>query len=295
MARTRGMIEIRLDRRQAFYAVVGSLLIVSVVFVVGLIVGQRMQLIDGGGPSDPSAALDTAPPDPGRREAVASATPDSSPSYTFYDELRSDPPRPLLLPSQGGIGEPATAIRTLERQPPTTPSADSAEEGTAPASPRREPERAPAEERRPEPAPQPPAAPPEPERAPPTAPADSEHVALARRDAPVVAPIDAELAGAPRVTRRAVRHNDGGPGAAPQEFGYFTVEAGTFGDFSSATARRNQLREQGHDAIVTIIAPNDGPREYRVQIGSYRRRAEADDVASQVGRMGIRARVVQEG
>jgi hypothetical protein len=42
MARTRGLIEIRLDRRQAFSAVVGSLLIVSVAFVVGLIVGQRM-------------------------------------------------------------------------------------------------------------------------------------------------------------------------------------------------------------------------------------------------------------
>jgi cell division protein FtsN len=126
-----------------------------------------------------------------------------------------------------------------------------------------------------------------------TAPAEPEQIAVARRDTTALAPVDGDAAGAPRITRRAVRRAD--EGAAPQEFGFFTVVAGSFEDFSAATSRRNQLREEGHDAIVTIVAPNNGPREYRVQIGSYTRRAEADDVASQVGRLGIRARVVQEG
>ena len=288
------MIEIRLDRRQAFYGVVGSLLIVSVAFVVGLIVGQRMQLIEDAAPLEPSVV--ESDEEAAGSDLVAAAEPEENPDYTFYDELRSNPPRPLLLPSQDGIGEPATAIRSLDRQPPTPSSDDAtADDGDAPAegvTPAPAP--APQPRQEPTPVPQPPAAP-EPERSPRLQPAEPEPSAVARAN-PAVAPVDDDVASAPRITRRAVRRaDDGAPAASPQEFGFFTVEAGTFDDFAAATARRNELRQGGHDAIVTIVAPNDGPREYRVQIGSYTRRAEADEVASQVGRLGIRARVVQEG
>lgn len=252
MSKTRGVIEFRLDKRQAFYGFVGCMLIVSVAFVVGVIVGQRMQIPNLGTP----LAVNEGPIDDplvpvGLVDEEAEPEPDD---FTFYDELPSGHARPqvMLTPPQAQNQE-APAVRALEREPVVE-----------------EPERVARVEAEPAPVPV------EPE------PPQAEEPAVEQLSDRGEEPADS---GTRRVERRTVRRTNS---ASAEEFGFFIVEIGRYGSFDEADAIRIQLQESGHNAIVTLLS--DGPRPFRVQMGNYTRRSEADSVASQ-----LEGRVIQEG
>jgi hypothetical protein len=282
------MIEIRMDRRQAFYAFVGCMLIVSVAFVVGLIVGQRMQLVElpdgpslaigspgaaargadarGGGPAsgtddeDDDVAL---LPVPEERAGAAEAPED----FTFYDALNR--PRPE---------HEAARLRPLAREPEPAAQVAAAEvpeaaEGGVAAADRTPEPRAPRVE---------PVTP----RAQVTPPAAATTAAPAPR-----APRAEEVAIAPqperdddtRVVSRRVRRVGEQPSAGGvEEFGHFIVEAGRFDAYEAAAAARERIAAGGHSAIVSMVG--EGPRPYRVEVGdAFTRRSEAESLANRVG------------
>lgn len=266
--KNRGVIEIRLDKRQAFYAFVGCMLIVSVAFVVGIIVGERMDL------PDPGAVLALSEGEGGTDPLLPADEDDQAEpephDYTFYDELSNERATPQVM------FEPAA------------PAADVPE----PDSPQvRELAR---EQRPPEPEPEQVAAvqpaPPVPEPDPP-APAPDPVL-----DTPTPEPVPEPVADRPvpeeerptrSVSRRTVRRDQGQQG--PEEFGYFVVEIGRFASFDEADARRITLAEGGHNAIVTLLG-DDTRLRYRVQLGSFTRRSEAEATA-----VDVNGRVIQEG
>ena len=235
MSKTRGVIEFRLDKRQAFYGFVGCMLIVSVAFVVGVIVGQRMQIPNLGTPLAVSEGPVDDPLVPVGLEEEPEPEPDD---FTFYDELPSGNSRPqvMLTPPQA---QEEPAVRALEREPAV-----------------QEPERVAHAE--PEPTPEPVVVEPDPPQA----------------QEPVVEQVtdrgeEPNNNGTRRVERRTVRRVDS---QGAEEFGFFIVEIGRYGSFDEADAIRIRLQESGHNAIVTLLS--DGPRPFRVQMGNYTRRSE---------------------
>ena len=257
MANSRGVIEIRLDRRQAFYGFVGCMLIVSVVFVVGIIVGQRMEIPS---PLEALALNETENEAVGLFDEVEAPEPDD---FTFYDELSVNaPPSQLVFEAarEDAVVEPA--MRALERQNPTVPPVESPE-----------PQRVAAAE--PQPVPAPPVQEPTP-----TPMVEPEPVVVDRGE-------DPSDSSTRTVQRRAVRQSAADDG--PEEFGYFIVEVGRFASFDEADAQRLELQQAGHNAIVTLLGDNSQLR-FRVQLGNFTRRSEAASTAGQVN-----GRVIQEG
>ena len=257
MANGRGMIEIRLDRRQAFYAFVGCMLIVSVAFVVGIIVGQRMDIPD---PSEALALHERENPTESTPLVEETETPEPD-DFTFYDELSVNaPPSHLVFEpalEQDAVGDPT--VRALERERVDTPIEPIELFAAAEPPPQPEPEEPPVVEPEPIPAPEP----------------------VVDRGAD---PTDPDTR---TVQRRAVRESSSNQG--PEEFGYFIVEVGRFASFDEADAQRIQLQRAGHNAIVTLLGDNSQLR-FRVQVGNYTRRSEAAEVAGEVN-----GRVIQEG
>ena len=266
MANGRGMIEIRLDKRQAFYAFVGCMLIVSVAFVVGIIVGQRMDIPD---PSEALALHEEGAPTESAPPVMEVETPEPD-DFTFYDELSVNAPPSHLVFEAAQDENPAfePTVRALEREVDTTTEHARPIERIAAAQPPPAPE--PEQFEVPEPIAPEPAVQPR---------SEPEPVVNRGQD-----PDDSDTR---TVQRRAVRQSTADEG--PEEFGYFIVEVGRFASFDEADARRIELQQDGHNAIVTLLGDSSQLR-FRVQVGNYTRRSEAVEVADQV-----HGRVVQEG
>ena len=287
------VLEIRLDRRQAFYAVVGLLLVIAVVFVVGIIMGQRMYLADVE-LAQVEAALDEPTQDLALAQApVAEPMDETESPYTFYDELNQTPSRPsaqlllspeeaLALESESAMDEPSpleqppneefTETRRLDRTPMSDTDADT-ETVVAAANPIEEEQ------------------PPAPALVLPIVqPVDDEE-----ETSDVIANVDAPASEPGRIVRRSVvvTDDESETPSEPDEFGYFTVEAGRYDSFDQASETRDQLWESGHQANITVIE-NGGSQSFSVQVGSFTRRSRADNVAQEVSRLGFRASVVQE-
>lgn len=270
-----------MDRRQAFYAFVGCMLIVSVAFVVGLIVGQRMQLVEL--PGGPALALNAPGADARSGGASAEAddeddevallpvadersgADDAPEDFTFYDALNR--PRPEVE---------AARLRPLAREPEGAAVAavavpPAAEGGVA--TPEPEPERTPEPVRPPRVEPvTPPAA------ATPTAPRSEPARPVQVADAP--RPADSEETRV--VSRRVRRVGEQSSAGGVEEFGHFIVEAGRFDAYEAAAAARERLAASGHSAVVSMAG--EGPNPYRVEVGdAFTRRSEAQSLANRVG------------
>lgn len=292
------VLEIRLDRRQAFYAIVGLLLVIAVVFVVGIIMGQRMYLADAE-LAQVEAQFEQSVQDIALAQApIVEPIEEIESPYTFYDELNQSPSRPnaqllmspeeaLALESESAMDdqpppeqpahEETTETRRLDRTPVSDPTSDSQTENVAVVT-------SPVEDTEPTPPPVLPIVQPvnEPEQ-------DTEETS------DVVANVDTPPSEPGRIVRRSVVVTDDESEAPsePDEFGYFTVEAGRYDTFDQASETRDQLWESGHQASITVI-DNGVNQTFSVQVGSFTRRSRADNVADEVSRLGFRASVVQE-
>jgi cell division protein FtsN len=298
VGRKQGIVEIRLDRRQAFYALVGLLLVLSVAFVTGVIVGQRMRLPDGAelgvaanpGSGEQPVAEFPQEPSPELTSSVSDAS-----EFTFYDALTAEPPRPRPVLSAPETQSAEQAVRALERsdEPAPLALADAAEPAPEPAA-LATPAPPALEERQPEVAESAPAQPTG-EVAPEAPPVEVESEPRARAEAPADGPDTVRRIERRSIVRVAAAPNDrsttGGPAGG---VGYYTVETGRFASFGEANALRRQLQSSGHDAIVTIVGHADA-RRYRVQVGSFTRRTDAAAMAADLAAEGIAAEVVQEG
>ncbi|MBN1946582.1 MAG: SPOR domain-containing protein [Bradymonadales bacterium] len=303
MSKRNDLIEIRLDRRQTFYAVVGSLLIVSVVFVVGLIIGQRMQLPMATAPLAPLTT--TAYNPPATLQVAGEPVRTQTDHYTFYEELGAGGyrrPQVQLLPGNPDTSpEQEASLRSLEREPSTAQEQHHTTAQVAHQSPEI-------------PSPVIADAPPNANEAGPpssaapdlhavtSAPQPPEQQAVDRSDstetvANLDPPEDPTASGATRALPRRTIRRLSTPTASegPEDFGYFTVEVGLFANFESADNLRSRLREAGHSAIVTMVGAEPSQQRYRVQVGTFTRRSDAQIVADQVSDLGLSAQVVQEG
>ena len=62
----------------------------------------------------------------------------------------------------------------------------------------------------------------------------------------------------------------------------WSVQVGAFKSRSQADAVQRELRESGFEAYVTTLGAADGEMRYRVRVGSFRTRAEAERAAERV-------------
>jgi DedD protein len=239
----RESIEVTLDGRQLFYLFVGGAVVASLVFVLGVMVGQRMAAstppaLAAG--EDPLAALDQL--------YIAGETLAFQDVLTGDSEARS---RPL-----GAVDAQLAAVRAKLEAAERKKEAQAA----AAATPEPEPEPAaapePELEPEPEPEPEPAAAPkpepePEPEPAPEPAP---EPVVEASATADAVKP--ASEPAAPR----------------------FTLQLSSFQSRAEADSFYNQLREAGYEPyMVEADVPERGGLWYRIRLGHYPSYDEAVD------------------
>jgi DedD protein len=124
----RDKVEITLEGRQVFYLFFGGAVIASLVFVLGVMVGKRVEARAhvgetpaGTSPaSDPLAALDELGPDPG-----------ASPALTYQAELSKPmPPEPVMAP----LPAPAAPAAAVADKPADKPAAKPADKpGDQPA------------------------------------------------------------------------------------------------------------------------------------------------------------------
>jgi DedD protein len=121
----RDKIEVRLDNRQVFFLFFGSALCACMLFVLGVIVGKRLESRGRAAipeVQDPLAVLDRmngGAAAPGSTPANAKA----EPSLTFPKALISPPARPRSAPVAAGrpAAAPAPALPAAAAKPPVAP------------------------------------------------------------------------------------------------------------------------------------------------------------------------------
>lgn len=213
MHRMREKIELQLDNRQVVSFVIGSLVVLGVVFALGVLVGKQLasDALAQTAPTDPLAAIDA------REELVAAvreAPPAKDdglvePELTFAHELtRPDPIEPEL---ELGVAEPvAEAPKPVEKKPVPPPA----------------------------PPPVPPAAP--------------------KESGSTVAAAFEKVAARPAPTAG------------------FALQVSSFPERSAAEKFAAGLEAKGYEPfVVEADVPGKG-RYYRVKIGSFQTRSEAD-------------------
>jgi len=75
---------------------------------------------------------------------------------------------------------------------------------------------------------------------------------------------------------------DKGPRAAAEPVGPWAVQAAAFKTQAQADALQKQLKQAGFDAYVASTTTSDGHANYRVRIGTFKSKAEAQRVAERV-------------
>jgi cell division protein FtsN len=249
--------EFRFGRREL--AVLGAVfcLIASLVFVAGVVVGREMSRSKARAEAPRDSRL--AEPD-GRRggDTVKTAARRAEEKVTFY--------RTLTAPTQDlpQVGKPTVEERMVPKdEPVSTPAADAAP-AAAPAEPRgAAPEASRTEPEAPRAAP---------ERKTPKAPApDAVHpppraTRPARVGAPQPARPPAQVAAA----------------AAASEPEMWTVQVNAFRSRALAEELRARLAARGFDAYVFPSLTEDGRPRYRVRVGAYPARSDAERAATEL-------------
>jgi cell division septation protein DedD len=217
-------------------------LIAGLVFAAGVVVGREMTRPQGARAEGGSEHRLPDPEDPRGAEApVKTAATRAEERVTFY--------RTLTAPTQDlpQVGKPTIEERLVPKEEPPSASPGA---GVAPEAPQvaPEPQRAASARRAaraPEPAPVP-----RPPRA-------------ARAPASPVRPVPAQLAAAPAT-------------AEPEAW---TVQVSAFRSRALAEELRSRLAARGFDAYVFPSITEDGRPRYRVRIGTYPARTDAERVA----------------
>ena len=75
---------------------------------------------------------------------------------------------------------------------------------------------------------------------------------------------------------------DKGPRAAAEPVGPWAVQAAAFKTQAQADALQKQLKQAGFDAYVASATTSDGHANYRVRIGTFKSKVEAQRVAERV-------------
>jgi len=232
-------------------AVLGAVfcLIASLVFAAGVVVGREMAKTKGAGRAEIGREHRSPEPDGlrGPDAPVKTAAARAEEKVTFY--------RTLTAPTQDlpQVGKPTIEERLIPKDDTTSAGTVDA----APESPRPAPEP-------PRPAPEPPAAaaakPPKPVEAPP-APRPARPATAAT---PSARPGSSQVATATSATD---------PNA-------WTVQVSAFRSRSLAEELRSRLTTRGYEAYVSPAMSEDGRPRYRVRVGSYAARSEAERVAA---------------
>jgi DedD protein len=264
--RWKDKIEVRLDNRQVFFLFFGSALVACMLFVLGVIVGKRIESrgrADAPEIQDPLAVLDRV------NEPAAVAVPPVEQTLAFPRALiggngvKAKPiglqPRPAPAPVA-----PAPVVRALEAKPPATakpaatarPSVVAAKPTamTAPPTPADDP-------------PAPAAAPPV-KLAPPAPPPKP----IAAVKPPPPAPVKA-APGTPVVVKTAAPARATAASDPAQVKGRFTLQLSSFPDRLEADLFAKKYAAQGA-FIVTSEIPGKGTW-YRVRMGNFSSAAEA--------------------
>jgi cell division protein FtsN len=269
--------EVRFGQREAVAIGAVACALAAGIFGAGVVVGRGLsrgdpalarlddRAAEAGHPDDPS---------PGADAAGKGAAAPAEEKLTFYKTLTA--PTTSDLPP---VGPP----RIEERLVPTDEPA---------ARPGAHPAPAPAEEQRAAAAPEPPAAAAERPAAPERPAGAAERPASPRREASRVEraeraparPSRAAVPAPPAPPPPPVRPAPGpvarapGPAAAPDAW---TVQVSSFRSRTLADELRVRLLARGFDAYVLASATEGGPR-YRVRVGAYANRSEAERVAAEL-------------
>jgi outer membrane biosynthesis protein TonB len=230
--RWKDKIEVRLDNRQVFFLFFGSALVACLLFILGVIVGKRLESRGKAAApeiEDPLALLDKVASAPRTGPEPPAALPKVLFGAGTVPAKAAPAPRPAPPPAAAAKVEPP-------RPEPAKPEAKVEAKVAARAEPRVEPK----PEARPEPPPAAPAAP-------------SKPIAAA------VPPKKVAVAPTPASP----------PGAGdPARFkGRFTLQLGSFPDRAEAEAFSQRFAAQGSYVIASEI-PNKGTW-YRVRVGDY--------------------------
>ena len=70
--------------------------------------------------------------------------------------------------------------------------------------------------------------------------------------------------------------------SAAEASGLWSVQAGAFKTRAQADGLEKQLRQAGFDAYVTQAAAEDGQIRFRVRVGTFKSKAEAQRVADRM-------------
>jgi cell division septation protein DedD len=250
--------EFRFGRREL--AVLGAVfgLIASLVFIGGVVVGREMSRSKARAEVPRESRL-TEPDGYRGGDTVKTAATRAEEKVTFY--------RTLTAPTQDlpQVGKPTVEERMVPKDEPVpTPAADGAPAVAAPAEPRgAAPEASRTEPEAPRAAP---------ERKTPKAPApDAAHPPpRATRPARVGAP---QPARAPAQVAAA---------SATSEPEMWTVQVNAFRSRALAEELRARLAARGFDAYVFPSLTEDGRPRYRVRVGAYPARSDAERAATEL-------------
>ncbi|HET6283742.1 MAG TPA: SPOR domain-containing protein [Polyangia bacterium] len=239
--RWKDKIEVHLDNRQVFFLFFGSALVACMLFVLGVIVGKRIESrgrAEAPEVQDPLAALDRVNQPAGSPPATAAQT---DQALTFPKALIGTSPK----------AKPAVpAAKVATPVPVTTPKAP------APVAPASQPKTLTASA----PAAPTPVVPLKPAPAPAKVAAAPVKVAVAPKV--VAAPSSAPVPAAPVAAE-----------AKPGAKGKFTLQLSSFPDRTEAEAFAKRFAPQGAFVITTDI-PGKGTW-YRVRVGNYASAQEA--------------------
>lgn len=92
----------------------------------------------------------------------------------------------------------------------------------------------------------------------------------------VAPPVEASI---PEPPEQETGQKDAADEPAPEEAGSFTVQAGSFLDSGHAEEFKNRLQEKGYGAYVLRTVDSANRTVYKVRVGSFRDRREAELLA----------------
>jgi DedD protein len=250
-----GFHEIQLNGKQLVFLFMAATVVSVVIFLCGVLVGRGVRAERNAADSSVASIADTTPqpastpptqPPPGSDPTKAAAPPGAE-DLSYFDRLeRSKAPAEQLKPAATAGPAPAPAPASsgpAERPKPNAAPAQTTARASVPPEPK--PKAAP-----PKPAPAKPAPPPEPQRA-----------------------------AAPEPQRTAPADE---AAAAPEPAGQgFAVQIAALNVRSEADAIARRLSSKGYAAYV--ISPANGtPAVYRVRVGKFPTRREAESVAAKL-------------
>jgi cell division protein FtsN len=248
----RARYEVRVGTRELVVLGLASLVIAGLVFTAGVLVGREagrgatLRVPDEAPRESPRPGAAGLRPEPPVKPATLAEE-----RFTFYRTLTA--PTPDLPP----VGKPRVEERMVPREePPPAPTGEAV----------REPVR---------PGPGPAARPAPPSRPEPPVPARAAGPPRAARGLPPPAPPPRPVPP-PGVTAPA----SATPAAVEAE--PWTVQVSAFRSRTLAEELRTRLAARGFDAYLLTSASEDGRARYRVRVGAYPTRSEAERIAAEL-------------